>query len=248
MKGIIYCARNIKNNKRYIGQTIKSLNARIKLHYYSESCTLFHRALMKYEKEDWEWTVLDIGEAGQELSEKEQYWIQYYDTYNNPDKGYNLTKGGEGSVGVIISEEHKQRTRNTMLEIKTNHYAPKQQSANKPVRCIETDETFLSISEAARKTSLLNNTIRKAAEDITKTAGGYHWEFLQGIDKLKVLPNAIYCVELEKCYENFREARLEDRFHQGNLRLAMIKGDPYEPKHYAGYTFYWINPELRGTA
>lgn len=30
------------------------------------------------------------------LEEKERYWIKYYDT-TNPEKGYNLTEGGDGS-------------------------------------------------------------------------------------------------------------------------------------------------------
>lgn len=242
MKGIIYCAYNLKNHKRYIGQTIKPLQTRINLHYYSSSCSLFHKALMKYAKDDWVWSIIDIGEAGEELSQKEQYWISFYDTYNNRDKGYNLTKGGEGSLGVVISEEHKQKTRNTLLQTKINNYIPKTTTISKPVRCIETDETFSSISEAAKAYGVSNEIIRKAASDINKMAGGYHWEFLTGIDKLKALKNALYCVELDKFYESFKQARKEDRFHEGNLRLAMIKGDPYEVKHYAGYSFYWVNP------
>jgi len=244
MKGIIYCAYNKINGKRYIGQTIKPLEQRIKLHYYSSNCTLFHRALMKYEEKDWEWTIIDTGEAGTELSQKEQYWINYYDTYNNPSKGYNLTKGGEGSLGVVVSVEHKQRTRNAMLTLKMNHYKEKVESISKPIKCIETNEVFSSISEAARAKNVSNSTIAKAAHSENGMAVGCHWKFLTGIEKLKVLKNAIYCVELDRFYESFKEARKVDRFHEGNLRLAMIQGDPYEGKIYAGYTFYWVNPDL----
>lgn len=243
MKGIIYCAYNKINGKRYIGKTIKDLNQRINLHYYSSSCTAFHRALMKYPKENWEWSIIDYGENESDLAQKEQYWILYYDTYNNPNKGYNLTKGGEGSVGVIVSEDHKKKTRNTLLESKINHYKPKREAFSKPIKCIETNEVFASISEAARNKNISNSTIRKAAENGNAT-GGFHWEFLTGLERLKTLKNALYCVELDKFYESFKEARKEDRFHEGNLRLSMIDGDPYEPKKYAGYTFYWVNPEL----
>jgi hypothetical protein len=71
----------------------------------------------------------------------------------------------------------------------------------------------------------------------------YHWRDLSLEEKIKISPNAIYCVEKNKYYENVRQARLQDRFHQGNLGLAMKKGAPEEPKYYAGHTFYWVNPQ-----
>ena len=59
MIGIIYCAYNKVNKKRYIGQTIKDLAIRIRGHYSNYSnCLYFHRALIKYKKEDWEWKVI----------------------------------------------------------------------------------------------------------------------------------------------------------------------------------------------
>ena len=33
----------------------------------------------------------------EQLAEREKYWIDYYDTYNN---GYNATRGGEGNCKI----------------------------------------------------------------------------------------------------------------------------------------------------
>lgn len=52
-------------------------------------------AMRKYGIENF--TISCLEEVGDEstLSEREQFWIKYYDTYNN---GYNATRGGDGSI------------------------------------------------------------------------------------------------------------------------------------------------------
>ena len=71
MKGIIYCAINKKNNKRYIGQTIQELKERQRKHFTSNSCPYFHSAILKYGKEAFEWKIIDSGIYGSELDNKE---------------------------------------------------------------------------------------------------------------------------------------------------------------------------------
>jgi hypothetical protein len=91
MFGIIYCAYNKINNKRYIGQTIHSLKKRIRFHYskYS-SCVYFHRALEKYKENDWIWKIIDHADSQKELDEKEIFWISFFKTQTS-QYGYNLT-------------------------------------------------------------------------------------------------------------------------------------------------------------
>ena len=49
---------------------------------------------------------------------------------------------------------------------------------SKKVLCVETGETFESLSEAERKTEIHNQNISKVCLGIRKTAGGFHWKFL----------------------------------------------------------------------
>ena len=240
--GIIYCAYNKINGKRYVGQTKDPLRKRISGHYTSPNCIYFHRALLKYKVNDWEWKIIDYAENQDELDLKEKFWIHFFDL-RNPKIGYNLTDGGKGSLNVIITDEHKRRTRESMLKAVANNYSSPKQSPYCPVKCVETNEIFTSYSAAARAYKVNTATIRNAALDSNKTAKGFHWIKLTGVEKLKGCPYAIYCVELNKAYENIRQARVEDRFHEGNLSKALKIGNPYEEKHYAGYTFLWINPE-----
>ena len=240
--GIIYCAYNKINGKRYVGQTKDPLKKRISGHYSSPNCIYFHRALLKYQMDDWDWKIIDYADNQEELDAKESFWIRFFDL-RNPKLGYNLTDGGQGSSGVIITEEHKRRTRESMLKAVGNNYSSPKQSPYCPVKCIETNEIFTSYSAAARAYNVGMAYIRTAALNPERTVKGLHWEKLTGVEKLKGCPYAIYCVELNKAYENIRQARVEDRFHEGNLSKALKIGNPYEEKHYAGYTFLWINPE-----
>lgn len=49
---------------------------------------------------------------------------------------------------------------------------------NKAVRCVETDEVFESILDAAKKMNLDDILISKVCNGKRKTTGGYHFEFV----------------------------------------------------------------------
>lgn len=103
---IIYKVTNKTNGMSYIGQTVYSLNTRKSKHIWdalnSVSNMYFSRALKKYGVDSFDWDI--IAECGDmdELNRLEIYYIGYYNTYNN---GYNLTLGGDGSVGYKFTEE-----------------------------------------------------------------------------------------------------------------------------------------------
>ena len=77
---IIYEARNKINGKRYIGQTIHTLEERKRGHISSMCCSYFRRALDKYGVDSFEWNIIDTAETRDELNRKESYWIEFYDT------------------------------------------------------------------------------------------------------------------------------------------------------------------------
>ena len=94
----IYKITNVINGHAYIGQSTnikkrwqghkqnsRNINSR---NYNLAICA----AIRKYGLEYFDFTVLEEC-AVEELSDKEIYWIKYYDTYHN---GYNQTMGGEG--------------------------------------------------------------------------------------------------------------------------------------------------------
>ena len=97
MYGFIYCAQNLINQKRYIGQTTTSLKRRTKSHEYKtfkkNNNTHFHNALRKYGMNNFMWTIICYVDDKEALDKAEIYWIKYYDTieigYNHQGGGYN---------------------------------------------------------------------------------------------------------------------------------------------------------------
>lgn len=93
--GFIYCISNSINNKKYIGQTHYSIEKRWQEHRYDSHKNRYvnrplYNAIQKYGIKYF--FIEQIEEVPNEkLNERERYWIEYYDSYNN---GYNATKGG----------------------------------------------------------------------------------------------------------------------------------------------------------
>lgn len=94
--GLIYKAVNQQNGKIYIGQTTRSLQVRKQEHYYKKDNTYFHLALQKYDEDTFIWSIIEQNIPNNLLNEREQYWIQYYNS-NNREKGYNMTSGGDNT-------------------------------------------------------------------------------------------------------------------------------------------------------
>ena len=104
LKGIIYLAKNLINNKVYVGQTINSLTRRKSAHllaaYSAKDNLYFHKAIKKYGEDSFEWKILKEfnletkEELKLALNESEKFFITLYDS-NSSEKGYNLTSGGD---------------------------------------------------------------------------------------------------------------------------------------------------------
>lgn len=104
---------------KYIGQTICKLSKRHNEHL-KRNDSYIDRALRKYGENNFTLEILEdnINDTD-ELNDKEIYWIDYYNSFNN---GYNLTKGGSGSPTFNTEEALKiidllKNSNNTMKEI-----------------------------------------------------------------------------------------------------------------------------------
>lgn len=113
---IIYKATNIKNKKIYIGQTTKTLSHR-KFQHKNESYntnrknTYFHNAIVKYGFECFEFDIIEYLNSTEELNNREQYWISFYNS-NDKKYGYNLDSGGKN---CLKSESTKRKIGDTSL-------------------------------------------------------------------------------------------------------------------------------------
>ena len=99
IKGFIYKITNNINNHIYIGKTNTSIEYRFKRHIIDSKKDKLkyrplYRAMNKYGIENFSISLVEECDENL-LSEREQYWIKYYNSYEN---GYNATLGGDGSV------------------------------------------------------------------------------------------------------------------------------------------------------
>lgn len=105
---IIYKITNIQNDKVYIGQTVQTLNSRKCEHRNrarQRANYPLYNALNKYGFSSFKMEVIDSAVSQEELDDKEIYYIELYNSMH--PKGYNLTKGGAGTIGYKHTEEDK---------------------------------------------------------------------------------------------------------------------------------------------
>ena len=102
----IYCHINKINNKKYIGQTCQKPKKRWNYGRGYINCPRFYSAIQHYGWDNFEHLILESGLTFEEADIKEKYYISLYQT-QNPEKGYNMTSGGNTLVSYYQDEKHK---------------------------------------------------------------------------------------------------------------------------------------------
>lgn len=108
----IYKITNVKNNKVYIGQTIKRLaSIRFSNHVYKltrnkHANEHLQRAWNKYGRDSFTFEVIETCLTLDAVDEREVYWISFYKA-TNTEFGYNKSLGGHGTHSV--SDETRRR-------------------------------------------------------------------------------------------------------------------------------------------
>ena len=107
--GYIYKITNDINDKVYIGKTEFDIEKRFQEHCRdalkdrNEKRPLYN-AMNKYGIEHFK---IEEIEQCNDIENREKYWIEYYDSYNN---GYNATLGGDGKTLInydLVVEKFK---------------------------------------------------------------------------------------------------------------------------------------------
>ena len=105
---IVYRVINKLDGRSYIGMTIRTLKKRKVQHLIDarnkKDNYHFHRAIRKYGEESFEWKTIKKCKSIEELNQFEKVFITIYDTFCN---GYNMTEGGDGTLGFKHTEEAK---------------------------------------------------------------------------------------------------------------------------------------------
>jgi group I intron endonuclease len=107
----IYMIKNIANGKCYVG--FHTTDKEYDKDPYFGSSVLLKMALKKYGKENFIMGVLEYI-SSEDWKQKERYWIEKMNAHVSQG-GYNLTWGGEGTLGMHHSDDSKEQNRKAHL-------------------------------------------------------------------------------------------------------------------------------------
>jgi group I intron endonuclease len=190
MRGYIYCIRNLVNDKIYIGQTVKSLKERFNQHIYDSKRLNYpiYRAFKKYNIENFIIECIehkdmdDKKELKQWLNVTEIAYIELFDTTNR-NNGYNLTKGGDGSLGVKRSIECRKKISVSRLGDKNPMYGRHgnnnifSKKINQYTMNGEFIKTHESMANASQELGLFTSNICKCCKQELNQTGNFRWSY-----------------------------------------------------------------------
>ena len=203
----IYGIRNKVNGKMYIGKTVNYIRRKYQHFMLDEKCCILKRAFERYGKDSFEmfpilhFTAINKKVANKVLNWLETYYIQKYNTFND---GYNATLGGEGQVGRIISEDTKNKMRDSQLEYYRNNYIQNRNFKKKKVLQYSKEGNFIREYSSASDAALCVIGSRKRATDIIhaiknpfEKVYNFYWRYKTGSSndsKIAIEYNPIHAV------------------------------------------------------
>mgnify|MGYP002860339754 CR=1 FL=1 len=104
--GVVYLIRNLVNGKRYVGQTKKTVKERFAEHARCKT-SLIGKAIHKYDKKKFCYGIIKTCATREELNYWEIHFIAALKS--KVPYGYNLTDGGEGLSGYVVSDETREK-------------------------------------------------------------------------------------------------------------------------------------------
>lgn len=136
IKIFIYKITNKINNKVYIGQSIRPIEKRFQRHINDAKNNIldthFARAIRKYGQDNFILEQIDQATTQDELNQKEQYWIQYY---NSVENGYNETNAIYKCGGNTYQSKNENEMEIIKKKIKESKFGSNNPNS-KAVKCL----------------------------------------------------------------------------------------------------------------
>jgi len=179
---LIYKITNDVNDKIYIGQTINSLEERIREYHVEVNYSKHNRpitdAMRKYGLKHFKFEiVIDNIQSKEEMDELERYYIKKLHT-TCKENGYNIELGGN-SIGKHSEETRRKISLAQMGEL--NHRFGKvgrEDATSKPILELTTGLIFESANLAAQYFELGFSHVCECARGGRGSTGGYVFRYL----------------------------------------------------------------------
>lgn len=200
----IYSITNINNKKRYIGSS-RNIEARWRVHKsrlrYNKHHSNYLQKSYSINPHSFIFEILELVSDLSQLEIREQYWVDYYHSYKS-DNGYNAVRmvssldskrmierwakpGAKEKQSVLMkqicsSKEHRQKLsigHKIHFQDPNNRHVKRLQSPHrKQVRCVQTNQIFDSIAQAAKELGVSVVKIRDSANKKRPSIGlSFEW-------------------------------------------------------------------------
>ena len=198
------------NNKVYIGITQQEPEKRWKNGFgYDSHQELMKKAIKKYGWENIKHEILFKKLTKKEACEKEIELIALYDS-TNKQKGYNISKGGEGTIGVKPTMESKEKNRIAHLDKKASLETRRKISEsnkgkhNKKI----SEEQKIKISEKTKE-AMSNPLLKEKLKQLAKNR--------------KNNTKKVRCIETKKIYNTIKEASQDTKTNNYSIGQNCLK-------------------------
>ncbi len=161
MKGYIYIIKNLINDKVYIGQTSRSIEARWNQHKAAalrgeNQGIILYNAIRKYFVENFYLSQLEEVDLNN-LNVREKYWIKFYNSQT--PNGYNIRAGGEDPGRKEVYK----------IDILTNNII----------------ECYGSAMAAAEANNIDLSLLTKVCRGEQESCGNFKWSYAENYTSLK---------------------------------------------------------------
>jgi len=161
----VYLITNKITGKQYVGQTAHTVEQRWKEHLKASkrgNIYYFHKSIRKYGSDAFEVKTLHICINKEELDFVEMFYISFLGT--KIPMGYNSTDGGEGTIGLRVSEETRKKLSKANLgKIPSEETLAKMSTSQRGKK--KTAETKKKLSESLKGNTNGSFTAGKAWTD-----------------------------------------------------------------------------------
>ena len=226
--GIYKIVNNI-NEKVYIGQSI-NIKARWKDHINTlnrndSRCTLLQRAWNKYGQENFSFEILEL--CSEDMLDEIE--IKYIDLYDSCNKGYNIESGG--NKNKCLSDETKQKIREVHIgkiipdDVRQKMSKSRTGKNNGMYGKHHSDESKRKISAAKKgmpgHTQTDYQKERARIANLGKVVSEETRNKISQANKGNIPynrnPRSVYCIELNKIFENVSSAGKELDIRSSNI-------------------------------
>ena len=161
----IYKIINKTNNKVYIGQST-NIKKRFKEHNFYISNNIkypLYKAIRKYGLHNFEFIIIEVINDRKELDQKEQYWLDNYQSYL-PEKGYNLASTAGSKKNYKVSQETRLKMAKAKKGKKHSEETKNKISKSNKGKHILSEEHKLKLSESHKGKIVSKETREKLSK------------------------------------------------------------------------------------